>query len=296
MAGIAFLPWWVWGFFTSLMVATFLLINQHFKLKPSTLMLWRGFGVAAAFLPFVLFSTPPKNPLFYVITLIMGLLVAVYDRASLKSASTFGAGVTSRLLPMGIWVSFIVWLFLKPAYRQSLLDDPQKLVAVVVALLVAGVAVFFLRKDAISKEAALYLLPFIALSGVLDVFNKVAMNMTENPIMGAFSYGFWLSFACGCGTLGLRFLEGRHMHLAEAFTPHALKGGLILALSMVLLMISKNFAMYLTPNPAYVGLLTLFCPIWVALYNRLTHHTDTTNLWAGLLFVLSAAVVIAFTH
>ena len=163
------------------------------------------------------------------------------------------------------------------------------------AVLVAVVAVFFLRKDAISKEAALYLLPFIALSGVLDVFNKVAMHLTEAPIAGALSYGFWLSLACGVGTLGLRFLEGRAINLAEAFTPHALKGGLVLALSMVLLMISKNFAMYLTPNPAYVGVLTLFCPIWVALYNRLTHHKDTTNLWAGLLFVLSAGILIVFT-
>ena len=98
------------------------------------------------------------------------------------------------------------------------------------------------------------------------------------------------------GTVGLRFIEGRSLNLAEAFTPHALKGGLIITLSMVLLMVTKNFAMYLTPNPAYVGLLTLFCPIWIALYNRLTGHTDKTNLWAGMLFVLSAAVLIAFTN
>lgn len=293
---IAILPWWGWGLITSLMVACFLLVNQHYKLKSSTLMLWRGFGVALGFLPLVILTDQPDNPWFYVITISLGILVSLYDRASIHSASQFGAGVTSRLMPLGIWMSFMMWLFLKPSYRQSLIDDPHKLIAVIVALMVAVVAMFFLRKDAISKEAALYLLPFIFVSGILDVFNKVAMNMTLNPIYGAFNYGFWLSLACGVGTVGVRLYEGRGIALKEAFHPHAIKGGLMLVSAMLILMVTKNFAMYETPNPAYVGLLTLFCPIWITLYNRITGHQDKTNLWAGMLFVVSAAVLIAFTN
>lgn len=296
MGVAAYLPWWGWGLFTSVMIACFLLVNQHFKLRPSTLMLWRGFGVSAAFLPLILMNEHPTNPWFYVTAIVLGALVSLYDRATIHSAGTFGAGVTSRLMPLGIWMSFIIWLFLKPAYRQGLVDDPQKLLAVIVALLVAVVAMFFLRKDAISKEAALYLLPFIFIAGILDVLNKVAMNMNTDPVMAAFSYGFWLSFSCGVSTVILRWFEGRNFALREAFAPHAIKGGLLLTFAMTTLMVAKNFAMFSTPNPAYVGLLTLFCPIWIALYNRATGHQDKTNLWAGMLFVVSAGVLIAFTR
>ena len=297
MAELQFGAWWHYGLFSSFMAAGFLLTNQHYKLRSSTLMLWRGFGVAAVFLPFMLYAGLPTNPVFYYAVVAQGVIVSIHDRLSIESTARFGAGITSRLLPVGIWITFVLWLLMKPAYRASLIDNPEKMVAVCGALLVAVVAMFFLRKDAISKEAALFLLPCVLFFGLIDIFNKTAMDAAGDAVKGAYAYGCLMSLVVGICTLFFRkFAEHKKVAFMEAFQGRALKCGLILIVFMVTAMFAKNLAMFGAANPAYVGLLALSSPLWIAVYNRLTGHRDKTNLWAGMLFVLSAALLIAFTR
>ena len=288
--------WWHYGLFTSFMAAGFLLANQHYKLNAGTLMLWRGFGVALAFLPFMLLSQQPTDPTFYYAVIAQGLIVSIVDRITITSASRFGAGITSRLLPIGVWVTFVIWLVMKPAYFYSLTHDMTKLAAVTGAIVVAVVAMFFMRRDTVSKEALMFLLPNIFLFGVIDVLNKTAIDASGDPVTGAYAYGFWLSLIVGvCTLLSRRILGQKKLNLHEAFEPRTIKCGLMMVAFMLLAMFSKNLGMFKAANPAYIGLLTLSTPIWIAFYNRFTGHKDKSNLWAGMLFVLSAAVLIAFT-
>ena len=297
MPTFEFGTWWQFGLFSSFMAAGFLLVNQHYKLRSSTLMLWRGFGVAAVFAPFMFYAGLPTDPMFYYAVVAQGIIVSIHDRLSIESTARFGAGITSRLLPVGIWITFVLWLFMKPAYRASLFDNPEKLLAVCVALFVAVIAMFFIRKDAISKEAALFLLPCVLFFGLIDIFNKTAMDAAGDAVSGAYAYGCLMSLVVGvCTVIFRRFSEHKKVAFAEAFQGRALKCGLILIIFMVTAMFAKNIAMFGTANPAYVGLLALSCPIWIAGYNRVVGHQDKTNLWAGMLFVLSAALLIAFTR
>lgn len=291
-------PWWAFALITSLSAAGVMTVNQHYKLRPSTLMLWRGFGVAAAFLPAAMVVYWPSAPTFYLAVGLLGLLVSVADRLALTCAGRYGAGATTRILPLCVWVSFTLWLILKPAYRADLFSHPGRAAGIMAALGLAVLAMLLMRKNPLSRAALLLLAPAIGLMGLVDVLNKTAMDAAaENLTGGVVIYGFLLSLIAGFATLAQRYLrEDKQLDLHEVFTPQARRAGAVLVAFMIAAMASKNVAMHLTPNPAYVGMLALASPLWVAVWNRLSKYQDQTNPWAGLLFIASAVLLIVLTR
>ncbi len=288
--------WPIYGLLTSFSMALFFLVNQHFHLKASTLMLWRGFGVAVIFLPLALLVPWPQDPVFYWLMVAQSIAVGVHDRFTIESSSRFGAGVTSRLLPIGVWLTFAIWLVLKPSYREDLFSNDLKAFGVIAALSVAVAAMLFIRKDYVSKQAIIYLAPAIFLLGIIDALNKAVIDASGHPIYGAIVYGFLLGVGIGIVTIITRLvIENRTIDIKEMFDKKAIKGGLIISGIVLVVTINKGIAMFYTPNPAYVGLIILAAPIWIAGYNKITGHKDKSNLWAGMLFVLSAVLLVLLT-
>ena len=296
-APINFLDWWAHGLITSLSVAGFLLVNQHYRMRASTLMLWRGFGVALAFLPFALCASWPQNPVFYGAVLSGGIVVSFFDKLCVESAGKFGAGVTSRLLPMGVWLTFFMYMVINPESAVALMANPQKTAGILGAMVLGIGTLFFLRRDAVSKQALLFLAPAMVMVGFIDLFNKIAMDAADAPLSSAFVYGFIMSLTVGVVTvLRRRFFEEKQVNFRQCFAVDVWRGGLLVVICLTVAMVNKNIAMFFTPNPAYVGMLTLSSPLWIALYNKLTGTRDTTNVWAGMLFVLSAVLLMFFTR
>lgn len=294
---IHFFDWWAHGLFSSFCGAGFLLVNQHFKMRASTLMLWRGFGVALAYLPLALTVPWPDKTVFYLLTITLGVIVSFFDKLCMESSAKYGAGVTSRLLPMGVWLTFLMYLITNPAHTQTLLQAPLRAAGIVAALAIGVGAISFLRKDAISKQALLFLAPALVMVGFIDLINKYAMAASPNPLSGAFVYGFVMSLTIGVVTvIRRRFFEEKKVNIMQSFERGVFKGGLLVVMFIVAGMINKNIAMFYTPNPAYVSVLALSSPLWIAFYNKLTGHRDKSNIWAGFLFVLSAALLIVLSR
>ena len=156
---------------------------------------------------------------------------------------------------------------------------------------------FFIRKDAVSKQAIKFLAPAIIMSGVVYLMNKIVMDASPNPLSGAFVYGLIMSFVVGVVTvINRKFFEEKRIEFSQAFHRGVFRGGLLLTMLIVIGVINKNIAMYYTPNPAYVGVISLAGPIWIAIYNKITGHRDKANIWAGFLFVFSAALLILLTR
>lgn len=293
---INFLDWWAHGLISSFCGAGFLLVNQQFKMRASTLMLWRGFGVALAYVPLAMMVPWPTNPVFYVATVTMGIIVSFFDKMCLESSAKFGAGVTSRLLPLGVWLTFFLYLFVDPTHARALLANPAQAGGIIGAMALGIGAIFFLRKDVVSVAAFKFMAPALVMVGLIDVINKIAMTSSPNPLSGAFVYGLIMSITIGVVTVvRRRFFEEKRVDFMQSFARRVFKGGLLVVMFIVLGMINKNIAMFYTPNPAYVSVLALSSPLWIALYNKLTGHKDKANIWAGFLFVFSAALLILLT-
>lgn len=294
---INFFDWWAHGLISSFCGAGFLLVNQHFKMRASTLMLWRGFGVALAYLPLAMAVLWPTNPVFYVATIATGVIVSFFDKLCIESSAKFGAGVTSRLLPLGVWLTFFMYLFVNPAHATHLLNNPASTLGILAAMAMGVGAMLFLRRDVVSRQAVLFLAPALVLAGFIDLFNKIAMGAAPDPLSGAFVYGLLMSFTIGIVTvIRRRFFEEKKVDFKQTFARGVYRGGLLVVMFIVAGMINKNIAMFFTPNPAFVGVLALSAPLWIAFYNKLTGHRDKANVWAGMLFVLSAALLVLLTR
>jgi hypothetical protein len=287
------LLWWPWAVLKSMGSAGFVLVNQQAGLTGSTLMFWRGFGVALALLPLMLAVTLPVSPVFWAAVVANGVLVGISDTMVFNSARRFGAGPTSRLTPMGIWIGFALWLAIAPDYRAALLAEPLRFAGVLLAVVLAVAAMAFFRKDPVSRGALRFLVPVILLAGIIDVINKTAMDNTGASVVGGIvAYGFTVSLIAGSVSMLGRYWQTRRLNAAEFFTPHAAKYGLLMMGVIILTMATKNMAMHLTPNPTYVGVIALSAPLWVLAFNKLRGIPDRSNIWAGVLFVAASALLI----
>ena len=59
--------------------------------------------------------------------------------------------------------------------------------------------------------------------------------------------------------------------------PQNLYHGVFIAILVIVLMVFKNYAMYLTPNPAYVSAIILLYPLWIIWANKIYLHLKYTN-------------------
>ncbi|MBI1363972.1 MAG: hypothetical protein GC134_08290 [Proteobacteria bacterium] len=287
------LLWWPWAILKSLGAAGFVLVNQQAGLTGSTLMFWRGFGVALALLPVVCLIPLPDSPIYYAAILTNGVLVGISDTMVFNSARQFGAGPTSRLSPMGIWIGFALWLAIAPDYRMALLAEPVRFAGVVLAVVMAVSAMAFFRKDPISASAIRFLVPVIVMGGFIDILNKTAMSHVGDALWGGIvGYGFTVSLMAGTVSMAGRWWQTRRLRVHEFFTPHAIKYGLVMMVVILTTMVTKNMAMHLTPNPTYVTTISLAAPLWVMAFNKMRGVTDRSNIWAGILFVASAILLI----
>ena len=108
--------------------AAYLLVNQHFKTPERILMLWRGFGALALFLPLSLFVGGwPRQTGFYLAALGACLVISVLDRLLFRASARYGAGATSRLIALNIPITFVMWSVIKPGHLETLFSKPHSL-------------------------------------------------------------------------------------------------------------------------------------------------------------------------
>ena len=289
------LPWWIAAIFFAFLSACFKLVNQQFKINPTVLMIWRGLGVAIVISPFLLFVSAPSHPLFYIIMIILGLLVAVADRLLFSAIAKFGAGPQSRLSPLAMVLTTLFWWILYPAKFLHLLGSPFILAGIILCLAACVMAVFILKKDKIDREVFLFILPIIILSSIIAILNKTAMSLA--PFDQAVVYYIFIqSFVAGSMSLLIYRIKHYQVGTRQVFSPSSIKAGMLIVLFLILSLICKNYSMVHTANPGYVQVINLSVPVWILLFNKIKGVQDKTNIWAGFIFVISAACLILLTR
>lgn len=276
-----------------LVQAAYLLINQHYKIEPRLLMLWRGFGTTAVLLPFALWLGAPASPLFYALCIATGLCVGVFDRLVFEASAKLGAGVVSRLLALTIPVAFVLWLLLHPGHLAALAD--KRFIALLpVALLGLMGAALLMRRDPLSRAALLALAPVLVVGGSIDVLNKSAMHYASGW-QAYVAYGCITAFISGLLNLLWPTRGAAPLSRRALLAPHVVRGGLFTIAVVTFYLLLKTSSLADTPNPAFVSALNLTAPVWVLLWNRWQGVRDASNLWAGFACVISALLLVLAT-
>lgn len=290
------LPWWLTSIGFSVCFAMFILVNQQLKARASAMMVWRGLAAATFAFPFIFFVTPPSNPWFYPLSVSMGVLGSYFDNRLFTASSKYGAGAVSRIIPTSIILSFFGWFLFHPTDLLELAEEPIKLLEIILCMVIAVLAVFAMKKNVISKEIMLFLIPSIFLVSAIDIMNKATMGLISQKAI--IYHVFIASFVSGMINLAIykrenaRIAKGTkkitHPSMEDGiFTPKTVKAGLSVAFFVTILMLFKAYSMQHTPNPAYVSAIGYTSPLFILAFNKMKGIKDDASVKAGLVLVAS---------
>lgn len=282
--------WWLCAFAASIFGAFFYTANQYLQLPGHALVFWRGIVPAVVLFPFVLMIEWPSSPIFYGATMLTAMMAFYGDARNLQGASVYGGGVTSRMKPFIIWLVFVLWFVFHASYRENILADMPRFAAIVVTMLVGVLAAANMRKCAVSRKAFVFFIPIILIGAFIDLLNKTAMD--NSALWSGILVYAWIQ---GSVIASLAFAHhgmSRRLSIKNLFAGNMITAGLVLGLCVVFINISKNMAMSYTVNPAYVTAIICTSPFWVSLYYKVTKHKEVADVRSGLVFVISAVVLV----
>ena len=293
--------WIVFALITAFAQAAVPLINEYFKVRSIHLLFWMRVMTSIALLPVVLFVPWPDNPLFYVFTLASALIFAYADIIYVGLAATIGAGVVSRIEPLSVGLTFLLWLVVAPMMISDYLDQPLRGGGIIFAFVGSLYFALRLQNCTLSREALRRLLPMIILVAFGVVSAKMAMDSSPT-FSGVIYYALIQSvfvlvvyiLALNIKPLAIRF-EGLG-HSISLKDKRVLLAGFCMGVNWMIGVPSKQYAFSLVENPAYVTLIALTSPLWVLAVYRLVGRREEADVKSGLGLVICAAALVVFTQ
>lgn len=276
--------WWLFALFKAWGGATTVLLTER-SLRTSVELLWLRSLFALLFFSASFYFMLPESYLFYLGAVAVGLLVFMGDKIIFHSCKNFGSLAVSRFMPLSIFGSFFLWLFVDAEQRETLILKPELTLAIAIALLGAVGSIAVMRKGSKASHLAFFaLLPTIVIFAFCDLFSTLSVQ-SQPPFVGAMSFAFFVSLTVFlCATVSL-FLKREKMPQLKLNFPLFLAIGIAHSLATLGMMA----AFYYAPNPGFVAALGLSVPIWVLLYHKLKKTADVyENIKAVFVFMLSA--------
>ena len=186
-------------------------------------------------------------------------MIAFDDNRLLRSSKAFGAEITGAVQPLSLGLIFALWLVIRPQQFFELTADIRRFLLVVACLAGIAFSIMGLNKIKASRKAFQYLLPVLFALSLNDVVNKESILRRHRP---------------------KDLINGKN-----------LRCGTVFVFLGALLIVAKNLAMYLTPNPAYASALIFLYPLWIIFANALYLRWKGCKDYPGVNFKIVAVLL-----
>ena len=284
----------IYGFF----MALYTLVNQRHKFNGYVLGVWRGFGIAFVFVPFLFFVPLQTDWHNWALLVLQGVLIGIYDSHVFFSSARFGAQTTSKLMVLSVLATTVMWWILTPRLFLQFVKQENVFITLVLALFGFCICYWYMMKSKITRRAFYYMLPAILSLAGMSVATKEIAMMGQDVIGNILYYLVVATFVSGVYNLSLllkniKFSFQRARQLV--FAKETVCVGLYVVSFSAALIAAKTMAMRLAPNPGYVVTLLLTAPVFVFLLSgqsRLKNTTDTKSGAAMLFFLLLLMLLI----
>jgi hypothetical protein len=288
---VAALSWVGLSVGSALTAAIMPLMHEKIQAERLSMLFWLRVVMLVLALPVVFFLGWPGEPVFYLATFMTAFIWAYADLSSFRATEEFGAGPITRMIPLNVLVTFVMWTALTPELLDQYLASPLQTLGIILAMLGAVFFAMRLQGGAISREAMRALGPVILMSGMGVVFAKVALDAAPDS-SGVFAYmavqAFFMVLIYG----GLEAVW--HPVPRAVFTGQvAIRTGFWMALASVVHTALKSYAYIIVENPAYVSAVILTTPLWVLLFYRLFKRQNVGNLGYGFAILACVLLLIA---
>jgi hypothetical protein len=291
MTGLFGILSWVWLSAGSAVTAAVMpILHEKIRAERLSMLFWLRIVMLLVALPVLFFVGWPTQPVFYVATFVTAFIWAYADLSSFRATEEFGAGSITRLIPLNVLVTFIMWIVIDPDILDQYLATPWKSLGIFGATCGAVYFAMGMQKSPVSRHAIRALGPVILMSGMGVVFAKIALDSTDIH-SGVFGYmvvqAFFMILIFGA-------LEAVWHPVPRAVFAGrvAIQTGFLMGLNSVVHLIFKSYGYQLVDNPAYISVLILTTPLWVLLYYRVVKKQNVGNVKAGLAVVACAAALV----
>lgn len=267
-------------------------LHEKIRAERLSMLFWLRTVMLIIALPVLFVVGWPTSPVFYVATFVTAFIWAYADLSSFRATEEFGAGAITRLIPLNVLVTFVMWVVIDPDVLYGYLDNPVQGAGIIASTCGAVFFAMRMQKNPISRHALRALGPVILMSGMGVVFAKIALDQADMH-SGVFGYmvvqAFFMILIFGA-------LEAVWHPVPRAVFAGrvAIQTGFLMGLNSVAHLIFKSYAYQLVANPAYVSVVILTTPLWVLLYYRLVKKQVVGDIKAGLAVVVCAAALIYF--
>ena len=285
------IPFWaIFGIFSATLSTGVFLTQERMRLNGFVLAFWNKACCALFAFPLMLYFGAPESALFYIILTAQACLWVVSDVIFFNTINKTGAGVVSRLLPLAVIVTFVLWFFIDPSTLDKYMQTPLRSLGVVLALCASVYFVMRLRKCPLSW-AAFRMVWFVIFSAVIGpLLGKLVMGEATFA-QGPFAYVFFQALVMVLMWL-VYYAIKRPIPAQELFNRRALKGGLIVSVFSFFMIASSAAGLKLVDNPGLMTAVGFSDTMLILLYYKLTKREDHSDWIAGLGVVFCAAIII----
>ncbi len=282
--------WAILGFSAAFFSATVMLLQEKYKVEGLALAVWSKIACVIATLPFVLIFGFPDNPLFYMLLALQAVMFAISDVVWYRQIPHVGAGVISRLFPITVITSFLVWFLFDPSLFHQFIDQP---IIGGLIILVLGLAACFgasLKKCSVSSQAVKKIW-FVLLANTTGPIIAKLLAMNSSASQGPWAYLFveglmmltlWVLY------IGIR----KPIPWSSIIEKKTSQGGLIIGFVMVMMIYSYIVGFYYIDNPGYIGAVKLLDCVIILAFHRYIGKSDGSNVHAGFGVVACAVMLI----
>jgi len=224
--GSLFLPvagegmdWILLSLLYALTNAVYTTFNSKHHFNGYVLGIWRGFGISLLVSP-LLFTVPLDIAADYFLILILqGIMIGIYDSHLFFATGKYGAHASSGFMATTVWVTALLWWSIDFEELERLMQQPVKLITLVLILCGFSVSYWQMMKVHISLKAEKYLYPAVFALALMSIATRyIALN-------GGSAYAgvvYYLTIACFVsGVYNLvGFLWGNGVEQSDCFHPH----------------------------------------------------------------------------
>ena len=269
-----------------------MLFNQHYKLNGYVLGIWRGFGICALFLPLLFFYPVPRDWHYWLLLMIQGLCIGVYDSHIFFASARFGAGPTSRFMAITVLLTTFAWWLITPQKFMMLLGQGDLVVTLLLILCGFSFCYWQMFESAVSYKVAAYTFPAVAALAMMSIITKYIATEAHSLGQGLTYYLTVSTFVSGLyNTICYARQKILHKwHYVAAKSVRNAGGYLVLFSSM--LIVAKTMALRIAPNPGYVTALLLIAPLFIYVLNRQNKIADTVSVRAGFAMIFFLVLLV----
>ena len=281
----------LWGLFALIAGLAYCVqseINKTYKVKGFTLNTFRSLYASILMVPLLPFMEWPAIPEYYLVVILEAAISVVCMMAQYNLAAKKSGRVACLHQPIAILLTFGFWLMLDAGQRQYLMDNPMNSLGVLASFIVFMFSIQFIRKNDAGWAALLAVIPIAVLYSVMSVISKIALEQGSSLLEISLNFVFLCNVFMFLISLPLYYSQNRSQFIPDKILISAGSVAFFHTVSWVFACI----AIILTPNPAYVTVVTGLAPIWFIIYYKLRNIEDDASPVAGLMMAFAALLIL----